>query len=176
MGLFSKSKKTSTPPAPQPVNVGPGDLPEFAARLAAVERAMGGPDAPLRAAVRSLAEGAGGFDPWRVFELGLKPDDIKRPWRWFERACEVANAQGDHTLAPRMFVFLSYWLGLEGKATINDYADMYLDPAPPQIARAIARAAAEALGHLPGGQDVIPAARETLTVDQIRPAAQAAAA
>jgi hypothetical protein len=176
MGLFSRNKPSEPPKVVRPIVVQPADLLGFSSRLETVERAVGGPDAPLRGAVQALSESVGGVDPWRIFELGLQPDETKRPWRWFAQACELANRQGEYGISPRVFMFMHWWQSMKGKLTINDYADMWLDPVPSDADQGILQATAEAIGHLPDDHRIAPAAQEVITVGQIRAAVQAAVA
>jgi hypothetical protein len=126
MGFF-KSKPASPPPAVvRPIVVQPADLPGFSARLDAVLRVLYGPsDAPIRAAVRALSESVGGFDPFGkeaarfMSQAGQAiGEETKRPWRWFARASELANEQGDYGLAPRVSILTLWWKMMSPKMTI----------------------------------------------------------
>jgi hypothetical protein len=176
MGLFgsSKPKPSASGKSLRPVVVQPADLAEFSVRLEAIERAIGTTDATVRASIRALSESVGGVDPWRLLQLGLDPEETKRPWRWFAQACELANAEGDFSLAPRVFNFMFWWQGMQPHMTIDDYGDMWMDPIPPDAAQAISRAAADAIRQLPDDHQVAPAAGEVLTIGQIRGAVEAA--
>lgn len=158
----------------RPVVVQPGDLAEFSGRLAAVERSVGTTDAAVRASIRALSESVGGVDPWRLLQMGLDPEETKRPWRWFARACELANTEGDFSLAPRVFNFMFWWKGMQSHMTINDFGDMWMDPIPPDADQAISRATVDAIRHLPDDHEIAPAAHEVLTIGQIRAVVEAA--
>lgn len=174
MGLFSRDKPSAPPKVVRPIVVQPADLPGFSSRLEAVERAMGGPDAPLRGAIRALSESVGGMDLSTVVGLGLDSEEFKRPWRWFARACELANAQGEYEIAPRVFLFTGWWKNLEGELTFGDYTDILLEPVPPDADRAISLAAAEAIGHLPDDRMLVENASSLVNVGGIRAAVQTA--
>lgn len=176
MGFFSRDKPSAPPKVVRPVVVQPADLPGFSVRLEAVERTLGGTDAAIRGSIRALSESVGGVDPWQIFELGLQPEETKRPWRWFAKASELGNEQAEYGLAPRVFVFTVWWKSMKPKMTINDYADMWLDPIPADADQAISKAAAEAISHLPDDHVVAQTATEVLTVGQIRGWVQAAVA
>ena len=60
--------------------------------------------------------------------------------------------------------------------TINDFADMWLDPLPPDADRAILKATSEALYHFTDDQAVAQTANEALTAGQLRNGVQAAIA
>jgi hypothetical protein len=162
------------PKVVRPIVVQPADLPGFSARLEAVVRATYGPDAAIRGAVQSLSESVGGVDPWRLLQLGLHPEETKRPWRWFAQACELANEQAEYGIPPRVFVFTFWFKNLQKKMTINDFADMWLDPIPPDAYHAILKATAEAISHLADDHPVAQTANEVLTAGQIRATVEAA--
>jgi hypothetical protein len=172
MGFFSRDKPSELPKVVRPIVVQPADLPGFSARLEAVVRVLyGADDAAIRGAVRSLSESVGGVDPWRLLEVGLHPDETKRPWRWFAQACELANELGEYAIAPHVFVLTFWWKPRQPKMTINDFADMWLDPLPPDADRAISKATSEALSHFTDDQTVVQTANEALTAGQLRKAA-----
>jgi len=104
---------------------------------------------------------------------GIK-DEVKRPWRWFARACEVANDQGDYELTLRVFMFTAWFKHMQPKMTINDFAETRLDGVPEDAHEAISRAAAEALTHLPDDRGVAQTATEVVTVGNLRGLVEAA--
>lgn len=133
----------------------------------------GANDAAIRGAIRALSESVGGSDPWSIdFEQG----DSTRLWRWSAQACELANEQGEYGLAPHVFVLTFWWKPRQSKMTINDFADMWLDPLPPDADRAILQATSEALSHFTDDQTVAQTANEALTAGQLRNAVHAAIA
>jgi len=171
MGFFSRDKPSAPPKVERPIVVQPADLPGFAARLEAVVRVLyGGDDAAIRVAVRSLSEGAGGTDPW---SLGFEQGDSTRLWRWSAQACALANERSEYGLAPPVFVFAFWWKRRQSTMTVNDYADMWLDPLPPDVDRAISQATSEALSHFADDQVVAQTANEALTAGKLRSAVQA---
>jgi hypothetical protein len=159
----------------RPIVVQPADLPRFSARLEAVLSAMGSSDAAIRGAIQVLAESVSGFDPFgneaqRVMSQagqGIK-EEINRPWRWFAKACEVANEQGDYELPPRVFMLTAWFKNMQPKLTMADFADMRLDRVPEDAHQAISRTAAEALAHLSDDHTVAQTAAEVVTVGQLR--------
>ena len=171
MGFFSRDKPSAPPKVERPIVVQPADLPGFSARLEALVRALYGPsDAPIRAAVQALSASVGGTDPWSI---GFEQGDSTRLWRWSAQACELANEQGEYGIPPRMFVFTVWWKALQPKMTINDFADMWLDPLPPDAEQAIVKAVAEAISHFADDDVVAQTANEAITAGQIHRLAQA---
>ena len=106
---------------------------------------------------------------------GIK-DEVKRPWRWFARACEVANDQGDYELTLRVFMFTAWFKHMQPKMTINDFAEMWLDPIPPDAYQAILKATAEAIFHFADDDAVAQTANEVITAGQMQRVVQAATA
>lgn len=174
MGLFSRGKPSEPPKAERPIVVQPADLPGFSARLEATVRVLyGADDAAIRGAIRGLSESVGGSDPWSIsFEQG----DSTRLWRWSAQACELANEQGEYRIAPLVFVLTFWWKPRQSKMTTNDFADMWLDPLPPDVDQAILKTTAEALSHFTENQTVAQTANERLTAGQLRRGMQAAIA
>jgi hypothetical protein len=174
MGFFSRDKPSAPPKVERPIVVQPSDLPGFSERLEAVVRVLyGANDAAIRGAVRALSESVGGSDPWSV---GFEQGDSTRLWLWSAQACELANEQGEYGLAPHVFVLTFWWKPRQSKMTLNDFADMWLDPLPPDVDRAILKATSEALSHFTDDQPVAQTANEALTAGQLRNGVQAAIA
>jgi hypothetical protein len=174
MGFFSRDKPSAPPKVERPIVVQPADLPGFSERLEAVVRVLyGANDAAIRGAVRALSESVGGSDPWSI---GFEQGDSTRLWRWSAQACELANEQREYGLAPHVFVLTFWWKPRQSKMTINDFADMWLDPLPPDVDRAILKATSEALSHFTDDQAVAQTANEALTAGQLRNGVQAAIA
>jgi hypothetical protein len=175
VGLFSRSTPTDTPSATRPIAVALTDLSDFSSRLAAVEQGVGGPDAPLREAIQALSESAGGVNPRDLMKFDDPVREIDRPWRWFAKACEVANEHGDHDLAPRVFLFTLWWKSMEGKLGVADYQDMWLDQVRPDAYQAISQAAAHAIAQLPDDYKVLQTPRgEVFTAGSLRSTVQTA--
>jgi hypothetical protein len=171
MGFFSRDKPSAPPKVERPIVVQPADLPGFSERLEAVVRVLyGANDAAIRGAVRALSESVGGSDPWSI---GFEQGDSTRLWRWSAQACELANEQGEYGLAPHVFVLTFWWKPRQSKMTINDFADMWLDPLPPDVDRAILKATSEALSHFTDDQAVAQTANGALTAGQLRNGVQA---
>lgn len=172
MGFFSRDKPSPPPKVERPIVVQPADLPEFSARLEAVVRLLYGTnDAAIRGAIRALSASVGGSDPWSI---GFEQGDSTRLWRWAAQACHLANEQGEYGLAPHVFVLTFWWKPRQSKMTINDFADMWLDPLPPDVDRAILDATSEALSHFPDDRAVAQTANEALTAGQLRKVVQGA--
>jgi hypothetical protein len=166
MGFFSRDKPSQAPKVERPIVVQPADLAGFSAGLEALMRVLYGPsDAAIRGAIRALSESVGGSDPWSV---GFQPGDSTRLWRWSAQACPLANEQGEYGLAPRVSIFTLWWKMTSPKMTINDFADMWLDPIPPDAEQAIWQATAEAISHLADDYTVAQTANEVITAGMVR--------
>jgi len=166
MGFFNRNKPTEAVKIQRPIVVQPADLGGFDARLEAVLRVLyGTSDAAIRGAIRSLSESVGGSDPWSV---GFQQGDSTRLWRWSAQACALANEQGEYGLAPRVSIVTLWWKMTSPKMTINDFADMWLDPIPADAEQAIWQATAEAISHLADDYTVAQTANEMITAGMVR--------
>ena len=167
MGFLSKRSRLAPTPAPANDQRVPGkeDLARAGSLLAAIEEALGGPDAPLRASVRAFSQAAGGTDPWLASSLDA---DLNRPWVWLAGVCEIAEPSGDLAIAPRAFLFANWWAGLGPQLTINDYGDMWLQPLKPAERGVITTCALIALNKLPGSHLVLATGRQMLDAGAVR--------
>lgn len=178
MGLFSRDKTSRPEPERSDrqlrlIDVQPGALPAFTARVRALTGVLYGPDGlAIRGQIQALSESVGGIDPWSPEVLRLHPQETKRPWHWFAQACEVANGQADYAVAPHVFAFLFWWTPRQSQMSMADFGDFWLDPVPPEAARRILEATADALIHFTDDQVVVQTAGEALTAAQLRGAVE----
>jgi hypothetical protein len=169
MGFFSRNKASEPAKVVRPIVVQPSDLPEFSVRLEAVERSFGTTDAAIRASILALTESIGALDAMDMLRRGLDPqEETKRPWRWFAKACGLANECGDYNIAPRVFLFTGWWKGTQPHMTLADYLDMRLDPVPSDAEQTIAVATSAAISQLDDDHVIAEISDHVYTVGQIR--------
>jgi len=156
VGFLSRDKTGATAVPLRPIEISDATLVEAAQRLTAFESAVGTSDAPVRAAVRALAETAGAMDIQVLMQRGLSPEEAKRPWHWLVKVASHARDQGDDVLPARILLFTTWWSSMEPGMTVGDYMDMLLDPIPSELRALLNSMGLDSLRRLPPETVIAP--------------------
>ena len=117
MGLFGrKSNETPGSVAPEPPpTLSAADLTAASQLMDRWDAARGDSDA-MWDCLEAFAR-LGGFHSSQAtlqagYEMGDSYAAVRRPWRWWAEAARLANAQGEHALVGRIFLFAAHFTGL----------------------------------------------------------------
>jgi hypothetical protein len=117
MGLFDrKSKETPGSVAPVPLpTLSAADLTAASELMDRWDAARGDSDA-MWDCLEAFAR-LGGFHSSQAtlqagYEMGDSYAAVRRPWHWWAEAARLANAQGEHALVGRIFLFAAHFTGL----------------------------------------------------------------
>jgi hypothetical protein len=155
MGLFGrKSKETPGSVAPQPSpTLSAADLTAASELMDRWDAARGDSDA-MWDCLEAFAR-LGGFHSSQVtlqagYEMGDSYAAVRQPWHWWAEAARLANAQGEHTLVGRIFLFAAHFTGLIlPKMDWASQADVGLSYPDGGTYQDIARSAMDSLSRLP---------------------------
>jgi hypothetical protein len=137
--------------------------------LSQFERAVGRSSGEFDAAALAIsrAGGLGNLDDLLRMRLRDGTDtDFDRPWQWLDSVAQGAIQQGEHQLAIRVFMFVSYWCGqIAPKVSRADWSQWVLtSPSDPTRSR-LAATGVDWLSQMDRNQHVVLLNGESLMLE-----------
>jgi hypothetical protein len=157
MGLFGrKPKETPGSVAPEPPpTLSAADLTAAAQLMDRWDAARARDDSDAMWDCLEAFARLGGFRSAQAtlqagYEMGDSYAAVRRPWRWWAEAARLANAQGEHALVGRIFLFTYHFTRLIlPKMDWDHQSDVGLSYPDGGTYQDIARSAADSLSHVP---------------------------
>ena len=171
MALFGrKSRETQGPVAPgePPLILSVADLVAASQLMDRWEAARGDSDA-MWDCLEAFAR-LGGFHSAEAtlhagYEMGDSYAAVRRPWRWWAEAARLANAQGEHALVGRIFMFAAHFTGsILPKMDWVTQGDVGLSYPDGGTYQDIARSAVDSLSHLPADMLILNVVNDRVAV------------
>jgi hypothetical protein len=170
MGLFGrKSKEKSGSVAPEsPLALSAADLTAASQLIDKWDTVRGDSDA-MWDCLEAFAR-LGGFHSAEAtlqagYEMGDSYAAVRRPWRWWAEAARLANAQGEHALVGRIFLFAAHFTGsILPKMDWIIQSDVGLSYPDGGTYQDIARSAVDSLSHLPADMLILNVVNDQVTV------------
>jgi hypothetical protein len=99
------------------------------------------------------------------YEMGDTYAAVRRPWRWWAEAARLANAQGEHALVGRIFLFALHFTGsIVPKMDWVTQSDVGLSYPDGGTYQDIARSAIDSLSHLPSNMLILDVVNDQVDV------------
>ena len=170
MGLFGrKSEETPGSVAPEPPPaLSAADLTAASHLMDRWDAARGESDA-MWDCLEAFARLGGFFSAERTlqagYELGNSYAAVRRPWHWWAEAARLANAQGEHVLVGRIFLFaLHFTSSILPKMDAVTQGDVGLSYPDGGTYQDIARSAIDSLSHLPSNMLILDVVNDQVDV------------
>lgn len=170
MGLFGRKSKEmpgSVTPEPPPT-VSAADLTAASKLMDRWDAARDDSDA-MWDCLEAFARLGGFFSAERTLQAGYEMGDsyaaVRRPWRWWAEAARLANAQGEHALVSRIFLFAVHFTGqILPKMDAITQADVGLSYPDGGTYQDIARSAIDSLSRLPSDMLILNVVNDQVDV------------
>jgi hypothetical protein len=99
------------------------------------------------------------------YEMGDSYAAVRRPWRWWAEAARLANAQDEHQLVGRIFLFCAHFTGsILPKMDWVTQCDVGLSYPDGGTYQDVARSAVDSLSHFPADMLILNVPTDRVTV------------